>query len=467
VQFEQQIETDLHRVILLASNGEEILVCHDHALDLPAVPIHRHQRVAENLIAFMRREWSQDAVSLFAINPCSRECERHYQVMESTAAQRSTIAGLRWVSVSSLQESQFKEPADYKTIATALAQCEEYAAGRGRGPFGRLGWFADLTEWIRGQIRAAGLTLSGRFTQLNAGPTFSLIRFETDGTSVWFKAVGEPNLREVPITLALAQYFPSFVPRVIATRKEWNGWLAVEAEGTHPTEDSDLGVWARVATTLAEFQIASVGQTLHLLDRGCRDARICTLLELVKPFLEVMAELMERQTKESPLPLSRHQLLALQAQLEDILSEAANSEIPNAIGHLDFNPGNIVENHNHCVFLDWAEAYAGHPFLTFQYLLERLRRHRQQDDSWETAITSAYLNNWQSFVSPNEITKSLSRSPLFAAFAYAACGDAWRDKHRLEHPETASYLRSLTRRMKHEAELLAGSKTQRSVPCLS
>jgi hypothetical protein len=468
VQFEQQIETDLHRVILLASNEAEVLVRHDHAhLDLPAVPIPRHQRVAEYLTAFMRREWSQDAVSLFALNPCSRECERSYQVTESTAAQRSTVAGFRWVSVSSLHESQFQEPADCKAIASALAQCEEYAAGRGHGPFGRLGWFAELTEWVRERIRPAGLTLNGRFTQLNACPTFSLIRFDTSGPAIWFKAVGEPNLREYSITLALAKYFPTFVPRVIATREDWNGWLAVEVEGTHPTDSPDIGVWTRVATTLADFQIASLGQTLHLLDAGCRDARVCSLSKLVEPFLECMAELMERQTKESPPPLSRNQLLALRTQLQDILSEAANSEIPNAIGHLDFNPGNIVEKSDHCVFLDWAEACAGHPFLTFQYLLERLRRHRQQDDSWETAITSAYLNNWRSFFSPDEITQSLRFSPLLAAFAYAACGDAWRDPACANRPEVARHLRSLTRRVKREAEFLVDDKTRRSVACLS
>jgi len=467
VQFEQQIETDLHRVILFASNGEEILVRQDHArLDLPAVPVPRQQRVAENLTAFLRREWSQDAVSLFALDPSSINSETCYQVTESTAAQRSTVAGFRWVSVSTLEESQFEGPEDYTAIANALARCEEYAASRGHGPFGRLGWFAELTEWVRDRIRPAGLTLNGRFTQLNACPTFSLIRFETNGPAIWFKAVGEPNLREYPITLTLAQHFPAFVPRIIATREDWNGWLAVEVAGSHPTEDSELGVWTRVATALADFQLASVGQTLHLLDTGCRDARVCTLLELVEPFLEVMSKLMERQTKESPPPLSRNQLLALQTQLQDILSEARNSEIPNAIGHLDFNPGNIVESHDHCVFLDWAEAGVGHPFFTFQYLLEHLRRVRQEDHSWEHLMVSTYANSWQSFVSPRAISKALSVSPLLAVFAYGVCGDSWRDPMHRNRAESAPHLRSLTRRMKREADLLVAGEAYTGALCL-
>ena len=197
VPSQPQIETDLQRVILFASNGAEVLVRHDGGrLELPAVPIPRHQRVAENLTAFMRREWSQDAVSLFALIPSSAECERRYQVAESTAAKLSTTVGFRWASVSSLEESRFGKPEDCAAIARALAQCEEYAAGRAHGPFGQLGWFAELTEWVRDRIRPAGLVPSGRFTQLNASPTFSLIRFETNGPAIWFKAVDEPNLRE-------------------------------------------------------------------------------------------------------------------------------------------------------------------------------------------------------------------------------------------------------------------------------
>jgi hypothetical protein len=180
-----------------------------------------------------------------------------------------------------------------------------------------------------------------------------------------------------------------------------------------------------------------------------------------------MADLMRRQTKESPPPLSRSELLALQTQLQDILSETSDSEIPNSIGHLDLNPGNIMANHDRCVFLDWAEGCAGHPFLTFQYLLEHLRRVRQQDNSWEPLIMSSYSNNWRPFVSPNEISKAMRVSPLLAVFAYAACADAWRDPARRNCPQAGRHFRSLTRRMKRELDFLVAHETRRSVPCLS
>jgi len=52
---------------------------------------------------------------------------------------------------------------------------------------------------VQRAIEPYGLRLSGEFRQLNASPTFALLRLETTGQALWFKAVGEPNLREFPI----------------------------------------------------------------------------------------------------------------------------------------------------------------------------------------------------------------------------------------------------------------------------
>jgi hypothetical protein len=374
---------------------------------------------------------------------------------------------MNWLQLDSLAQRDFPEAQDFHAIDTATKLLDRYRSAGAAEPFGKFGWLRDLTEWVQSKAKQIGLHLTGNFQQFNASPTFSLVRFATNGPAVWFKAVGEPNLCEYPITLAVAQYFPAFVPHIIATRDDWNGWLAIEAEGAHPNENSDMEVWTRVATTLAEMQIASFGQTLHLVNTGCRDTRVCTLLELVEPFVEAMAELMERQTKESPPALSRSELVNLQTQLQDILLEAADSEIPNAIGHLDFNPGNIVANHNKCVFLDWAEACAGHPFLTFQYLLQHLRRYGQPDNCWDSMITGLYLNAWRSLVSPEEITDALRVSPLLAVFAYATCGNAWRGPEHRTRPEVAGCFRSLTRRMKREADRLVHHETTRGVSCLA
>jgi hypothetical protein len=299
---------------------------------------------------------------------------------------------------------------------------------------------------------AAGLRVTGKFRQFNASATFSLIRFETDGPALWFKAVGEPNVQEFRISRTLACLFPAFVPRILAMREEWNAWLMIEVPGTHPDQNTHIEVWATLTRTLADLQIASIGKTVHLIEGGCRDVRTSTLVSCVDPFLDMVANLMERQTTQTPAALTRSEIVALGMRLKDVLSAYSDLDILNTLGHLDFNPGNIIASDDHCVLLDWAEACVGPPFLTFQYLLERLRRLQPAHESWETRLLSEYSAKWQSFIEPQEVAATLAAAPLLAAFTYAAAAETWRNTELLKDPDIARQFRSLARRINLEAD---------------
>ena len=459
-----QFDQDVFRILLYRNDVTELLL--EGALDrlrLPAVSVPVHTRVAEKVTAAIKSSWNLETYCLLTLpsGTLSEDCTR-YAVLEAPRHE-PTPPGMQWLPVSSCSVGSFQDPADFAAIENALTTLDRHRRGELPGLFGKPGWFRVVRRWVESQTSCTGHRLTGRFRQFNASSTFSLLRFETTGPAVWFKAVGEPNVREFRVTRELARLFPGFVPRVLAVRLEWNAWLTVEVAGSHLDGNSNLHQWTAVATALAELQLVSRGRTLHLIDAGCRDVRVCSLAELVEPFLRAMAELMERQTKQSPAPLSRTELLVLRTKLQDLFSEIADSAIPNAIGHLDFNPGNIIASRDRCVFLDWAEACVGHPFLTFQYLLEHLRRFRPQDGSWESALTSAYAERWRDCASPGEIAHALAISPLLAVFAYATSGDPWRDPTLPSQPEIARHLRSLTRRINREA----GSITERQAPCVS
>lgn len=462
-----QLDHDLFRILLYRNEAAEILLeTTSDGFRLPVLSVPAHRREAEEITGAIRTSWNLESYGLFRL-PASAPIHPfvHDYVAEVCQAGTNCPDRMEWLSVDALSVEAFETPSDLAAIQNSRLRLDQHRRNQLPGPFGKPGSFRTVKEWVEAQAVAAGLHLTGRVRQFNASPTFSLMRFETEGPALWFKAVGEPNLREYPITVELASVFPSFVPRMIATRDDWNAWLSVEGEGKHPDEKSDLEVWKRVATALGELQVASVGQTLHLLNAGCRDVRASTLLELVDPFLEVMADLMERQAKTSRPPLSRSELVTLKAQLQAALSEADESEMPHAIGHLDFNPGNIVVNPNGCTFLDWAEACAGTPLITFEYLLEQIRRYGRSK-AWESAVASAYVRPWRHFVSFKQIAEAQRVSPLLAVFAYAASGNAWRDPEHRSRPETAGYFRSLTRRMKREADQLLEATTTRGMPCL-
>ena len=267
----------------------------------------------------------------------------------------------------------------------------------------------------------------------------------------------------MPNYACVGKTFPKHLPTTIATHNAWNGWLALEAEGTSLGETKEFQYWKTAAAALATLQIESTANTGILVEAGVRELPCFVLSKLVRPFLNVMAALMEEQPKVPPAVLSHGELRFLEDQILEALSSLEEFHLPDALGHLDLNPGNVIVSDTHCVFLDWAEAYVGNPFLSFQFLCEHFRRTTGTEADAETELTAAYAMPWRSVISSDRLEEALSLAPLIAVFAYAAATGGWRDAAKLREPKFAAYLRSLTRRMYRESERLTG----RSSPCLN
>ena len=454
----QQSDHETYRAIVLGQCGNELLlVPASDGFVLPKIEIPRGQRIAENLTAAMRKEWGHEVVCLFSRDadvPSGSPNGCNYEVMESCGPVAKSRSGAEWVGITSLSAAAFADPADYMAVLRSLSECTGYSDGVVPGPFARLGWFRGLQGWIEEVIGPLGFHLTGSFAQLNAGPLFSLVRFETSGRAVWFKAVGKPNLREFPITLALARLLPQYLPPILAARPEWNGWLVLEVEGINLGESHDTQHWRAASSALAKLQIESIGRCKTLVASGARDLRASGLLKLVRPYLDAMGQLMEKQTKVPPPVLSRNELILLGERIEEALSLSADLQMPDSLGHLDLNPGNVIVSDGQCVFLDWAEGYVGNPLFSFQYLVEHFRRMADKDATAESGLTSAYAGEWQSLVSPENLEEASALAPLLAVFAYAAANEAWCDRARIQDSKVAGYLRGLTRRMHREANRL-------------
>jgi hypothetical protein len=295
--------------------------------------------------------------------------------------------------VAAFSQNSFADHSDYTAVMRSVANCKTETRNP-TGPFARLGWFEDLLEWIESVIEPTGLHTNGNFQQLNAAASFSLVRFETNGPAVWFKAVGEPNQREFAITHTLAELFPNYLPPLLGTRPDWNGWLAQEATGANLRERQEVTLWEQAATSLAKLQIESVDSHARVLVAGARDQRAGALSNVVRPFMDAMARLMEQQTKVPPAILGRKELLGLGDCIEGALDSIQGLGIPNTLGHSDLNPWNIIVSPHSCAFLDWAEAYIGNPFFSFQYLLEHLRRTATAPPEAERSLAEAYARQW-------------------------------------------------------------------------
>lgn len=442
----------VYRVIVLSGDGRDVLVSDsDQGVCFPCVTIPSCRRVACEVADGMKRQWGEEILSLFELGS-EEQSAQHYFTARKCNPSQGPVEFFRWVPVSAPERS-FAESDDYSALRTTLGRVSQGARDAWQGPFACLDWFEELRAWVEGTIASRSLHLTGNFRQFNASPSFSLIRFETDGPAVWFKAVGEPNEREFPITLTLARLFSDHSPEIVATRPEWNGWLMLESEGTGLDEATDPRCWEIAAAALANLQIESIHFLPEILRCGAHDLKLDVLPALVSPFIDVAAGLMKKQPKTPPPTLNEFEIHTLKERIQKALCALKQLGIPDSLGHLDFNPANLIVSGEKCVFLDWAEASVGHPFFTIQYLLEHYRRIFS-DAVVEQRIISSYFAPWKKVLSCDQVAEAASLTPLLAAFAYAARTGPWTRPERLKEPETAAYLRSLVRRMNREAQTL-------------
>ena len=462
---EQQIEQEVYSLVITRSDASEVLCVQDGAYcALPLVEIPRWERVAPQINSVVHRRFRIEAYCLsahFSVLASGTDEAGRFCAMEFLQAEAVLSPGLYWVSVSSLNETTFRTRTTLANVQRILSTIRSKRIGENGEGFGTTGALRNVTNWVQSQVESLGLRLTGQFRQLTASPTFSLLRFETNGPPLWFKAVGSPNIREFAITRTLSEFFPDFLPRVVAFRPQWHAWLMTEAGGIAPDASSKFAVWQAVIKRLAELQIASICHTKEILAAGARDATSGSLLERVDEFLAVMQELMTRQVAASPTALTCKEVSALSNPLKQALSKLAEGVLPEALNHLDFNPGNILVSGDQCVFLDWAEAAVGPPVLTFEYLMAYFRRSCTTASHRSAELAAQYEDHWRSYVANGSLSEYLAFSPLVAILAYALSNDAWQDSKCLANPQTAGYFRALTRRMKHEADILA----QRTLQC--
>jgi hypothetical protein len=465
----EKTQRDRWRVIIPNDTSEILLYPAGAMTALPEVHVPRGERLAGYLNAELQRHWQLDVVSLFPVEPFPAPQDHtspRYHLAELVRPAQALTQEARWAPVSSLSGRSFQEPTDFEALLCFLDR--QSAGVAERAPFGHLGWFKEVAAWVQASLTPCGLRWNGRFRQFHASDSFSLLRFETNSHAVWFKAVGGPNTREFLLTEVLAQLFPHCVPARLAAQPAWNAWLAIEAQGTQLGDYFQPEPWCAVASSLAELQVQSIGRTCQLFDAGAHDLRAASLADAVDACFEVINQRMKEQTTAFPPALSESELRTLSSEIKKALSDLRQLQIPDTLGHLDFNPNNIIVSADRCMFLDWAEACVGSPFYTFAFFLEHFRRAFPQDARGERKLAACYARQWLTLISPDRISEALALAPLLAAFAYLRANGICYRHACVDDPSTAGFLRGLTRRMKREADLLSESRRQwkECSPCL-
>lgn len=454
-------ESDVWRILLFGRCGEELLLLRSPSgFRLPELRTPRCQRVAPNLNTEAKRLWKLDTVCLLPLEVSHDDltvADSKYHVMELCMPEELARVAPDFVQMSALREASFAEFRDYRAVRQGMGLEWAGHAKDHCGPFSGFGAFERISAWVEEQLQPLGLRLDREFRQLQATASFALIRFATNRGAVWFKAVGEPNLREFPITRLLTARLPQYVPELLAAKTDWNAWLAAEAQGQGLFESSDLATWCRAAELLAELQIASLQHAPDFLAVGAHDVRSQTLLNLVGPFFSMTEEIMQSQTKATVRKLTKQDISTVREQVAEALHKLEEAEIPNALNHLDLNACNVVVSSSKCTFLDWAEASVGNPFFSLEYLRQQFLQVFPGQAEAERKFSDSYLERWKSVLAVKSAERLSQLVPLTATFAFAASALSWDDRNLIAHPEVAGFIRSLVRRMHRESDQLRTS----------
>lgn len=445
---------DSYKLIVTRRAGRELLLSSmGRSYGLPRVEIHPNARVAEQLTD---RIHGASGIQVF----CRFASEIHtlhlfYAVLEAIKDDvHPGSSAFRWTPLQSLKLDLVVAEEDRRMLSHFLDQsapCERQQ----RADFGRQGWLQELLHWAQTQIDPYGIRITGRVRQLNASATFSLVRIETTGPAVSFKATGEPVAHERSLSLYLAQQFPQHVPVVLGVHEKWNGWLSREAVGLTLDESEDSRPWELAASQFAELQIASIDTASALTAAGCQDLRHEVLARNITPFLGRMTEFMEVQRTQTPAPLTRNELSRLSERLHNACRILEKPDFPCSLAHTDLNPGNVIVGDRGCRFLDWAGGCVTLPFVALEYLLAHARRHSRYQSRWAHHIAEAYLHPWKARFPEQTVCDAIVVSPLIAVFVSALACKTWQFIDPFKEPSQAGYFRSLTRRMFCESELLA------------
>jgi hypothetical protein len=320
------------------------------------------------------------------------------------------------------------------------------------GRFARIGWIYELVAKAGGNRDRKSMPVT---RQLNQGIDFCLLSLtDASGRKVWFKAVGEPNIHEYALTGELTRRFPSYLPKTVTTTPEWNGWVMEDANGLPLNESGAIYQCEEAFTALAIMQKEMATDIASLSAIGAKSWTWSRIAPLLDPFFTEAWRAMRAQTSDKSKPLSGGELNQLQRDIKSALDEFMNAGIPETLLHGDIGHGNVIATCEGTIFLDWAEAYIGHPFLTAEYLLADLARSNPMFAEKQAALRSHYASHWKGYVQPSELERIIGLAPAIAAFVYGVI--TWdANFYRSEPTQAWPLMRSMLRRTKRELERAA------------
>lgn len=437
-------------VVVLEGPVSRVLCQQGTTFQLPVVTLGSNEIWTRSVSRMLRRE---AGISIFVLDWFEMPTNQTVCVARLHATDRRLYKGFLWIESSSDQTLRYEDRA--VVDCSRRRQAENDATSL--HPLRRFEALDDLRNWY-GPILAANHFQEVGMEHWQSGGDACVIRLESDRGSIWLKTVGNDHRTEPSISRGLAAIEPDDFPAVLGTNDAWNGMLLEGIEGPTLNEVTGKEAWLTTAKRLAEIQTGFIDKKDELLAIGCADWRNQRLRQVIPAFFESMIPVMQAQhsvTQQQPLTAAELSLLCSEALWLCHKSETLG--IPDTLVHGNFSPHNVIWSKGKPIFLDWAFALIGFPFLSEEYFRHRMMREHPEFKMWAEELQKAYYQPWECLLSRHVLDagKLLARAvaPLVAAInLYHQDTNAW-----LSVPMRAPALRSLLRVFSKEVRAFQSS----------
>ena len=426
-------------VVIHPTSGAILVVDHgDTGTRLPRVRVPKYTRVTRCLHQAILAAWNLRGVVLDYLQfensccPCA--------VLELLSVE--TPNALRAVDLQHVIDLSERE------VASLLALlCEKSASS-----VLRVGWIYEAVNWVE-QMTGDRIRSISELMQLNAGANFALIRFAMlSGRSYWLKATAHPNSHEQAITSYLSELCPGCVPDVLAVHPSWNAWIVPDEcandWGSISDPERRLEFLSRAVDAIAVIQRRSVGHEMDLFCAGAFDQRLEALLADSTLLFEKVGEAMSLQTSTKVPRIEGAQLHERRDTFDSVCEYLRALSVPNTVLHGDMNPGNVLWGDETCQFIDWSEAYVGHPLVTLQHLLLlNCPNDGQLKSKWDRILIERYRAAMAETIDSYAFERAIVCMPMIAAASALYGRGAWLRLPLAETLYRQSRIRTLARYM--------------------
>jgi thiamine kinase-like enzyme len=409
-------------------------------IQLPILTISPSERIVQGLTNEILARWNITTIVLEIFTDSASELPCAVIEVHSTRwdFERAGFSALRVDEINIPHLTDLQQ----NTLTTIL---QDY--GNTREPLARLGWIQQAQQWIQENEADHNLLFTGIVSHVNGCAPFAVVRFETKGgPDYWLKATGSPNAHEFAVTRALSQRFPNHLPQIVAAREDWNAWITKDA-GPTLRECLTLPAFEQAVSSLASLEKQSLPYIEILRAAGCVDCSIHNFESHIEEIVDYLEEVMRLQSSSKVQRLDQQQLLELRDSLHRTCLQMEELDLPETLAHGDINPGNILFNGTRCVFIDWAEAYTGNPFLNFERFLHHVERLGEPAESWVPGLRILYKQQWLDLLDEAKIDHAFQIAPLLAVATYLYGRGDWLLSSRRNDANFQALARALARRM--------------------